>query len=79
MELSGKSTRYVQISDEGNKANFEFCPNCDATGYYTSEDSEEMIAIPVGVFAESIFPTPELGDLAASAFDSKRTLPLRLN
>ncbi|RDS83359.1 GFA family protein [Dyella psychrodurans] len=58
LELSGQSTRYVQISDEGNKTNFEFCPNCGATVYYTSEGSEEMVAIPVGVFAEPAFPAP---------------------
>lgn len=60
LELSGKSTRYARISDEGNKTNFEFCPNCGVTVYFTSEGSEEMVAIPVGVFAEPRFPAPTI-------------------
>lgn len=60
VELSGQSTRYVRISDEGNKTNFEFCPNCGVTVYYMSEGLEGMVAIPVGVFAEPLFPAPTI-------------------
>jgi len=58
VSVSGKSNRYVRTSDEGNKARFEFCPDCGATVYYSTESSEAMVAISVGVFAEPLFPAP---------------------
>jgi hypothetical protein len=48
----------MRISDEGSRANFEFCPACDATVYYTFDGAEDMVAIPVDAFAEPLFPAP---------------------
>ncbi|GLQ98222.1 GFA family protein [Dyella mobilis] len=58
LELSGTSTRYVRISDEGNRAHFEFCPHCGTTVYYVTEGNEDLVAIPVGAFADPRFPAP---------------------
>jgi hypothetical protein len=62
VEISGKSTRYVRVGDEGNKANFEFCPICGATVYYTVEGMDDIVAIPVGAFAEPLFPAPTVSN-----------------
>jgi hypothetical protein len=37
---------------------FTFCPECGSTVFYVEEGDEQEIAIPVGAFADSHFPTP---------------------
>jgi len=56
--ISGASKQFIRIGDAGSRAQFNFCPTCGATVYYTTEGSEEYIAIPVGAFAEPSFPGP---------------------
>jgi hypothetical protein len=58
VEVSGESHRYTRVGDEGRRASFHFCPNCGATVYYTVEGQEERIAIPIGAFADPLFPAP---------------------
>lgn len=60
VELSGRSTRYVRVGDEVSKTTFNFCPDCGATAYCTSEGREGFTTIPVGAFAEPDFPAPTL-------------------
>jgi hypothetical protein len=56
--ISGASRQFVRIGDAGSRALFNFCPNCGATVHYTIEGSKGYIAIPVGAFAEPLFPGP---------------------
>ena len=56
--IQGQSKQYVRIGDEGGKATFSFCPNCGATVHYEIEGREDIVAIPVGAFAEPGFPEP---------------------
>ena len=56
--IRGRSTQYVIVGDEGGKAIFSFCPTCGATVYYETEGNEEVVAIPVGAFADPGFPQP---------------------
>lgn len=56
--ISGRSTVFTLVGDEGSRANFHFCPTCGATVYYATVGSEELIAIPVGAFADPDFPSP---------------------
>jgi hypothetical protein len=58
--ISGTSTVYVRVGDEGSKVRFHFCPSCGATVYYEPEGMEEFVAIPVGAFADPHFPTPSI-------------------
>jgi hypothetical protein len=61
VELSGVSTEYVRHSDEdGERRSFHFCPHCGATVWYITGDSDELIAIPVGGFADCEFPPPQI-------------------
>ena len=54
--IEGRATDYVRISDEGEERTFSFCPDCGATVYYRTEP--EMVAIPIGAFADPTFPQP---------------------
>ena len=58
VEIHGKSTQYVRIGDAGTRATFHFCPDCGATVFYTLDGQEDLIAIPVGAFADPHFPAP---------------------
>jgi hypothetical protein len=56
--ISGESTEFVRVGDEGTRARFHFCPICGSTVYYEPEGLEEYVAIPVGAFADPGFPAP---------------------
>jgi hypothetical protein len=56
--LEGRSSRYVRSADSGNRVEFHFCPECGATVYYWLEASPELIAVPIGAFADPTFPSP---------------------
>ena len=56
--ISGHSTEYRRVGDEGSLISFRFCPTCGATVYYTINDDPELVAIPVGAFADPSFQTP---------------------
>ena len=58
VQITGESTVYVRVGDEGGKAKFHFCPQCGATVHYVIEGQEDQVAVPVGAFAEPGFPAP---------------------
>lgn len=60
VSLSGNSSEYVRVGDEGSRITFHFCPHCGATVYYEPEGLEEYWAIPVGAFADPGFPAPRV-------------------
>ena len=58
VSVSGQATQYVRVADSGNKITFNFCPICGATVHYTLEGFKELIAVPLGAFADPRFPAP---------------------
>jgi hypothetical protein len=58
VQISGESSTYVRVGDEGSRIKFYFCPKCGATVHYSTEGYEEHVAVPVGAFAEPGFPAP---------------------
>lgn len=58
VQVSGRGVEYVRISDEGESRTFRFCPECGATVYYTVDGLPDMVAVPVGAFADPEFPAP---------------------
>lgn len=58
VSISGVSTEYVRVGDEGSRIRFHFCPRCGSTVYYESDGLEAYLAIPVGAFADTSFPSP---------------------
>jgi hypothetical protein len=57
--ITGASSKYVRVGDEGSKVTFSFCPVCGSTVYYAVEGyDQESLAIPVGAFADPGFPSP---------------------
>lgn len=56
--IQGRSSEYALTGDSGGKATFHFCANCGATVYYEPAQFPEVVAIPVGAFADPAFPAP---------------------
>jgi hypothetical protein len=68
VSVLGRHSVYVRTSDEGEKeVTFHFCPDCGATVFYTGSDAPDLIAVPVGAFADSAFPPPTV-----SVYESRR-------
>ena len=58
VSMRGSSTAYTRTSDEGMKIEFHFCPKCGATVWYTIDAQADLVAVPVGNFADREFPEP---------------------
>jgi hypothetical protein len=62
VSIHGRSSEFVRASDdkEERTARFHFCPDCGATVYFLVDSTPEMVAIPVGAFADPSFPPPSV-------------------
>lgn len=60
VKVSGASTAFARTGDSGGTATFHFCPKCAAIVYYELDGMPDMIAVPVGAFADASFPAPEV-------------------
>ena len=67
VRIEGRATEYVRISDDGGSAAFYFCPECGATVYYRAPAETELIAVPIGAFADPSFPPPTI-----SVYETRR-------
>jgi hypothetical protein len=67
VQIAGRSVEYVRISDDGEERTYRFCPDCGATVYFTLVSRPDVIAVPVGAFADPSFPTP-----ARSIYEQRR-------
>jgi hypothetical protein len=58
VRVVGRYADYARTSDSGEGRTFHFCPDCGATVFYTTADAPDVIAVPVGAFADPSFPPP---------------------
>ena len=65
--IAGRYSDYVRISDEGEERTFHFCPDCGATVFYELPSVPDVIAVPIGAFADPTFPPPMV-----SVWESRR-------
>ncbi|MBB3195212.1 GFA family protein [Roseateles terrae] len=56
--MKGTSSSFVRVGDEGGRATFHFCPQCGDTVWYDMASMPEVVAVPVGAFADPGFPAP---------------------
>lgn len=67
VRVAGRSSEYVRVADHGDERRFRFCPDCGATVFYTTEGADDVIAVPIGAFADPSFPQPTV-----SVWESRR-------
>jgi hypothetical protein len=60
VSVDGRYRDYVRTSDEADRLEhaFHFCPDCGATVFYTEPTAPDLVAAPVGAFADPTFPPP---------------------
>jgi hypothetical protein len=68
VEITGEASEYVRYADEdGTERRFFFCPKCGSTVYYVTGGISDLVAIPVGAFAD-----PEFREPWVSVWESRR-------
>lgn len=67
VEIEGASSSWTRTADSGKLITFHFCPTCGSTVFYQPEQEPDLIAIPVGAFADPTFPAP-----GVSVYESRR-------
>ncbi len=60
VRTQGEAKIFERSSGEGFWVRRSFCPNCGSTVWYEIERRPGMITIPVGAFADTEFPEPEV-------------------
>src|SRR3954452_7017631 len=58
--IAGRASEYVRVSDEGEPRTYSFCPECGSTVYYVLASAPDVVAVPVGAFADPAFPEPRV-------------------
>jgi hypothetical protein len=53
--ITGETREWLRTGDEGGVGRFLFCPACGATIAYRVDADPDLIAVPVGAFAEPGF------------------------
>jgi hypothetical protein len=67
VKIAGDYKTYTHTGDSGAEAYFNFCPLCGSTLFYTARPYRELIAVPLGAFADPGFPGPDY-----SVYESRR-------
>jgi hypothetical protein len=65
--LEGRLSQYVRVGDSGQRITFHFCPECGATVCWDPAGMPELVAVPVGAFADPSFPAPTI-----SVYEARR-------
>ena len=58
VSVSGPSKQWTRIADSGGRSVNNFCPECGSTLFYSSRPHRDLVAVPVGAFADPNFPSP---------------------
>lgn len=57
--VTGEAKVWVRTADSGKTSDHHFCPTCGGELWYVAEPFRDMMAIPIGRFADPAFPPPE--------------------
>ena len=56
--ITGEHRTWTRTADSGRTVDYRFCPICGSTVFYSGGNFPDLIAIPVGAFADPGFPPP---------------------
>ena len=65
--IDGESREFTRVADSGNRITFHFCAVCGSTVYYLPEAEQDLVALPLGAFADPDFPPPQV-----SVYEARR-------
>jgi hypothetical protein len=58
VRMEGEAHVWRRIGDEGTALDFDFCPQCGSTVWWSQDVAPELIAIAVGAFGDPAFRAP---------------------
>jgi hypothetical protein len=58
VSIMGESKTWKRTADSGRTVDYHFCPECGSTVFYSGGNFPELVAVPVGAFADPGFPAP---------------------
>lgn len=58
VRIEGETRTFTRTADSGSHVSYRFCPLCGSTIAYQLEGAPEVIAIPLGAFADPGFSPP---------------------
>lgn len=56
--IAGEHKTWQRTAESGNTSEHNFCPTCGSEVWYVARPFRELMAIPVGLFADPGFPAP---------------------
>lgn len=56
--VTGESRTWTRTADSGRTIDYHFCPECGSTVFYSGGNFPDVVAVPVGAFADPTFPPP---------------------
>lgn len=59
VRIEGQSKSWIRTADSGNRITYHFCPECGSTVHYSGGNFPDLVAVPVGAFADPDFPAPQ--------------------
>ena len=58
VSMEGQSKSWTRTADSSNRITYHFCPECGSTVHYSGGNFPDLVAIPLGAFADPQFPPP---------------------
>ena len=59
VQITGETSQWSTVGDSGGVGTFNFCPTCGAAAFYVIDRMPDLIAVPIGAFADPDFPPPQ--------------------
>ena len=57
--VTGETRSWARTADSGRVIDYHFCPVCGSTVAYVAREMPELVAVPIGAFADpKAFPAP---------------------
>lgn len=56
--ISGGFKTWSRVADSGGRCEYRFCPDCGSNVTYSNAAWPELVAVPLGAFADPHFPPP---------------------
>lgn len=58
VRVTGEHRLWTRTADSGRTVDYHFCPTCGSTVFYQGGNFPDVIAVPLGAFADPAFPAP---------------------
>ena len=58
VRIDGHSCSWTRTADSGRDVVYHFCPECGSTVHYSGGNFPDVVAIPIGAFADPYFAQP---------------------